>query len=152
MLEPPRVAPFSLPTGLSTGARVAVQCVLSHGDPPVRLTWLKDGQMATSLAGVSVTPLGQYVLALVIEKVSPQHAGNYTCKASRHAENYTCKDSSQHGDPCRARGGSTGGSLIEATHSSLLIVHGTYILSVHVFIYLAMLIIFVFLAVEYNDY
>lgn len=98
------MAPFSLPDSLVVGSRVAVQCVLDKGDPPVLLEWMHDDRPATELQGVSVTPLGQYVLALVIEEVRTQHAGNYTCKAS----------------------GRSGNGVIDAVHSSMLFVHGTF--------------------------
>ncbi|XP_047741073.1 Down syndrome cell adhesion molecule-like protein Dscam2 [Hyalella azteca] len=101
IVEPPSVAPFSLPDSLVVGSRVAVQCVLDRGDPPVQLTWLHDHRPATDLPGVTVTPLGQFVLALVIEEVKPEHAGNYTCKASGHSSD----------------------GVIDATHSSVLLVH-----------------------------
>lgn len=101
------MAPFNLPDSLVVGSRMAVQCVLDRGDPPVRLLWLHDDRPATELPEVTVTPLGQFVLALVIEEVKPQHAGNYTCKASGHS----------------------GREVIDATHSSMLLVHGTFPMS-----------------------
>lgn len=79
---------------------MAVQCVVTQGDPPVTLTWLHDGSPATATPGVEVTPLGQFVLALVIEKLRPRHAGNYTCEARSPAAT--------------------------ASHSSTLRVHGNY--------------------------
>ncbi|XP_042228251.1 LOW QUALITY PROTEIN: Down syndrome cell adhesion molecule-like protein Dscam2 [Homarus americanus] len=85
VVEPPQVEPFTLPESLWAGSRVAVQCVAVKGDPPVTLTWLHDGVQATSTPGVTVTPLGQFVLALVIERLRSQHAGNYTCQASSPA-------------------------------------------------------------------
>lgn len=76
---------FTLPESLPAGSRVAVQCVVVHGDPPVTLAWLHDGAPALATPGVTVTPLGQYVLALVIERLRQEHSGNYTCKASSPA-------------------------------------------------------------------
>ncbi|KAK7069521.1 hypothetical protein SK128_017934 [Halocaridina rubra] len=84
-VEPPQVLPFSMPDSLRAGSRVAVQCVAVQGDPPVTITWLHNGSPATSTPGVTVTPLGQFVAALMIEKVRPHHSGNYTCQASSPA-------------------------------------------------------------------
>ncbi|MCL4149339.1 UNVERIFIED_CONTAM: hypothetical protein GTU68_013862 [Idotea baltica] len=71
-----------LPDSLTSGSRIAVQCVLVQGDPPVELQWFHNHRLAHKTPGVTVTPLGQFVLALVIDKVAPIHAGNYTCRAT----------------------------------------------------------------------
>ena len=76
-----------------------MQCLLLKGDGPIVLTWFHNSKSATSTPGVKVTPLGQFVLALVIENVTPEHAGNYTCKASS-------------------------GPTISVSHSDVLVVHG----------------------------
>ncbi|XP_063872912.1 cell adhesion molecule Dscam2-like [Scylla paramamosain] len=85
VVEPPQVSQFTLPESLRAGSRVAVQCVVVQGDPPVTLAWLHNGAPAPSTPGVTVTPLGQYVLALVIERLRQEHSGNYTCRASSPA-------------------------------------------------------------------
>ncbi|KAK8720692.1 hypothetical protein OTU49_013154, partial [Cherax quadricarinatus] len=85
VLEPPRVAPFTMPESLWAGSRVAVQCLLVQGDPPVTLTWLHNGSPATTTPGISVMPLGQFVVALFIERLRAHHSGNYTCQASTPA-------------------------------------------------------------------
>ena len=82
LAEPPKVEPFTLPKALSAGRRVAVQCVVIEGDPPVDVQWFHNHRLAEETVGVTVTPLGQYVLALVIDEIAPVHAGNYTCKAT----------------------------------------------------------------------
>ncbi|XP_042865020.1 Down syndrome cell adhesion molecule-like protein Dscam2 [Penaeus japonicus] len=89
VVEPPQMAPFTLPGSLSAGSRVAVQCVVTQGDPPVTLSWLHDDSPATSTPGITVTPLGQFVLALLIESLRPHHAGNYTCEARSPAATAT---------------------------------------------------------------
>jgi len=102
-LEPPSVAPFTLPDSLVVGSRFGVQCVLEKGDPPVQLTWLHNGEPATNLPGVTVTPLGRFNQALVIEEIKADHAGNYTCKATS---------------------GTGDGKKFEATRTAALQVHG----------------------------
>lgn len=103
--EPPQVSQFTLPESLRAGSRVAVQCVVVHGDPPVKLSWLHDGAPALSTPGVTVTPLGQYVLALVIEQLRQEHSGNYTCRASSPAA------TSSHSATLRVNGKSLFSSL-----------------------------------------
>uniref|UniRef100_A0ABD2XLN9 Down syndrome cell adhesion molecule-like protein Dscam2 n=1 Tax=Trichogramma kaykai TaxID=54128 RepID=A0ABD2XLN9_9HYME len=86
---PPRIDPFTFPENTQAGARVHVTCVVSQGDPPVRIVWLKDGrplQTYRELDSTTTTSqLGEFDLALRISSASPAHNGNYTCLASNDA-------------------------------------------------------------------
>ncbi|XP_068213179.1 cell adhesion molecule Dscam2-like isoform X2 [Palaemon carinicauda] len=88
VVEPPQVAPFTFPKSMKAGTRVAVQCVV-QGDPPVSLTWLHNSAPAIATPGVKESPLGEFILALFIEKLRPHHAGNYTCQAKSPAATVT---------------------------------------------------------------
>lgn len=81
---PPKIEPFSFPDNIQAGARVHVVCVVSEGDAPMKITWLKDGHALKS--GEAVThQIEDYDLSLRIKKASTDHNGNYTCVASNDA-------------------------------------------------------------------
>uniref|UniRef100_T1JCZ7 Down syndrome cell adhesion molecule-like protein Dscam2 n=1 Tax=Strigamia maritima TaxID=126957 RepID=T1JCZ7_STRMM len=83
---PPTIMPFSFPDEqLHIGMRVRVVCVVSQGDVPMTITWLKDGQPIPGELGVSVQMLDEYSSSLVIRSVTLRHNGNYTCVASNAA-------------------------------------------------------------------
>ncbi|RWS15521.1 Down syndrome cell adhesion molecule-like protein, partial [Dinothrombium tinctorium] len=71
----PIVEPFSFPNDLVAGRRAGVACIVSSGDLPMNITWLKDG-----------LPLPKSLGA-----VTRAHNGNYTCEAENpaHKSNYT---------------------------------------------------------------
>ena len=39
---PPKITPFSFPPWVRVRERAGVQCIVSIGDPPFELTWIKD--------------------------------------------------------------------------------------------------------------
>ena len=86
---PPRIDYFTFPENIQAGARVHVTCVVSEGDPPVRIVWLKDGKPLSGYHDLSSTTttnqIGEFDLALRINSASPAHNGNYTCLASNDA-------------------------------------------------------------------
>jgi hypothetical protein len=84
---PPRIESFSFPENIQAGARVHVTCVVSEGDPPVRIVWLKDGRPLGSYRELdaATNQIGEFDLALRITSASPAHNGNYTCLASNDA-------------------------------------------------------------------
>ncbi|XP_015126574.1 Down syndrome cell adhesion molecule-like protein Dscam2 isoform X1 [Diachasma alloeum] len=81
---PPRIDPFSFPTNIHAGARVHVTCVVSEGDGPVKIVWLKDGHPLKPREATT-HQIDEYDLALRIASASPTHNGNYTCLASNDA-------------------------------------------------------------------
>lgn len=48
---------------------------------PINISWTFHGDMSAFQAGVSTTSIGQRGSALVIDSVTPRHAGTYTCTA-----------------------------------------------------------------------
>ncbi|KAG8230029.1 hypothetical protein J437_LFUL009995 [Ladona fulva] len=103
---PPIIEPFSFQEGLSEGMRSRTVCGVSQGDPPLTITWLKDGLplfggvvgsgsspspssslplSSTLLPGVSAWPLDPYSSLLNISSLSSSHSGEYTCVASNRA-------------------------------------------------------------------
>ena len=74
--------PFHFPPYLEEGARAKVLCTITRGDPPLSISWLKDGQPLTPRGHLSLTPLDDFSLALAFGKVSLKDRGNYTCVAT----------------------------------------------------------------------
>ena len=61
-----------------------VVCVVSEGDSPLKITWLKDGRPLNSTE-TTTHHIGEYDLTLMIQSATTAHNGNYTCVASNDA-------------------------------------------------------------------
>lgn len=90
---PPIIEPFSFQDGLSEGMRTRTVCGVSKGDPPLIVSWLKDGQPLTPSLGVNVSALDPYSSLLSISSLDSRHTGDFTCVASNPASEvrYTAK-------------------------------------------------------------
>lgn len=90
---PPIIEPFSFQDGLSEGMRTRTVCGVSKGDPPLIVSWLKDGQPLTPSLGVNVSALDPYSSLLSISSLDSRHSGDFTCVASNPASEvrYTAK-------------------------------------------------------------
>ncbi|XP_022236317.1 Down syndrome cell adhesion molecule-like protein Dscam2, partial [Limulus polyphemus] len=88
---PPKIDPFRFSEDLEEGMRSVVFCAVVAGDPPVSLTWLKDGEPLQPEEGVTVEMLNDFTSTLVFQSAHFKHSGNYTCVASNSATtvNYT---------------------------------------------------------------
>lgn len=86
-LDPPVIQDFKFDSKLMAGMRTRIYCSIAQGDPPLIIEWLKDGHFLnnTSLNGIKIKELDQYSHSLMIENLSSDHNGNYTCKASNEA-------------------------------------------------------------------
>ncbi|XP_069701681.1 cell adhesion molecule Dscam2 isoform X1 [Periplaneta americana] len=93
VIVPPIIEPFSFQDGLSEGMRTRTVCGVSRGDPPLAITWLKDGGTISSHLGVNVSALDPYSSLLSISSLASTHSGDYTCVASNPAAEvrYTAK-------------------------------------------------------------
>ena len=100
---PPQIAPFSFNKDLSEGVRAQVTCMIEKGDPPFSITWSKDretiptigpgvvsytrystgngGQQGGGPAGLKATSIDVHSSMIVLERVTANHTGNYTCHA-----------------------------------------------------------------------
>ncbi|XP_050430112.1 cell adhesion molecule Dscam2 isoform X2 [Adelges cooleyi] len=104
VIVPPVIEPFYFPgDGLVEGTRTRVVCGVSHGDPPLSITWLKDGVPVTETVidaaaavvndeeavdgggGVTVSALDSYSSLLSIPRLTRHHTGRYTCQAQNPA-------------------------------------------------------------------
>ncbi|XP_076273021.1 Down syndrome cell adhesion molecule 2 isoform X3 [Rhynchophorus ferrugineus] len=85
VIVPPIIEPFSFQDGLSEGMRTRTVCGVSAGDPPLVVTWLKDGRPLTPELGVNVTALDDYSSLLSVASLDSRHSGDFTCVASNPA-------------------------------------------------------------------
>jgi hypothetical protein len=83
--EPPSIYPFSIQNSLHLGERIGIQCVVTKGDSPLTIEWLKDGESISSLPDLSIKSLGEYSSTLMIEHLATSHSGSYTCTARNSA-------------------------------------------------------------------
>lgn len=65
--------------------RARLQCVVSEGDLPLNVTWLKDEKPISPDLGVLVRVLDEFSSILTISNIAPNHNGKYTCMASNRA-------------------------------------------------------------------
>ncbi|ODN00362.1 Down syndrome cell adhesion molecule-like protein Dscam2 [Orchesella cincta] len=95
VVVPPKLVPFSFPEVTREGERIFVTCVVSDGDPPIKLQWLKDsvpihaGGNSSRPFDMSTHQIGDFdALALQIPHVNSNDTGNYSCNgynAAGHA-------------------------------------------------------------------
>ncbi|XP_032686646.1 Down syndrome cell adhesion molecule-like protein Dscam2 isoform X6 [Odontomachus brunneus] len=98
VIVPPIIEPFTFQEGLSEGMRTRTVCGVAAGDPPLTISWLKDGQspfpLPPNLASVAnVSQLDPYSSLLSITNLAAEHSGDYTCVAANPAAEvrYTAK-------------------------------------------------------------
>ncbi|XP_031836492.1 Down syndrome cell adhesion molecule 2 isoform X2 [Nomia melanderi] len=98
VIVPPIIEPFTFQEGLSEGMRTRTVCGVAAGDPPLTISWLKDGQspfpLPPNLASVAnVSQLDSYSSLLSITNLAAEHSGDYTCVAANPAAEvrYTAK-------------------------------------------------------------
>ncbi|KAL1429594.1 hypothetical protein MTO96_016045 [Rhipicephalus appendiculatus] len=93
VMTPPVVSPFNFPDDLTEGKRAGAACIVSDGDPPISIGWLKDGRPIDEKAlGATASRTNDYTSFLSIVAVRQElHRGLYTCIASNPAAsaNYT---------------------------------------------------------------
>lgn len=58
-----------------------VVCGISRGDPPLEISWLKDGIPVSAKFGVNISTLDPYSSLLRIPNLTASHTGEYTCVA-----------------------------------------------------------------------
>ncbi|KAL1445475.1 hypothetical protein MTO96_006672 [Rhipicephalus appendiculatus] len=114
---PPLIERFAFDENLHEGMRTRVYCNIARGDPPVRITWLRDGRPIKSGPDIEVRVLDPFSVALAIDSLSPSHDGSYTCVASNTAAtvNYTAplrvhaSQAPQHEFPSSSKNGAVQG-------------------------------------------
>lgn len=78
---PPKLSPFTSDVIQHVGERASLTCSVTKGDLPLTIMWLKDGRPLDPSQRVSITQVDQFNSILLIESLSPDHNGNYSCVA-----------------------------------------------------------------------
>ncbi|XP_050040426.2 cell adhesion molecule Dscam1-like isoform X3 [Dermacentor andersoni] len=90
VLVPPSITPFSFPEKPQLGSRASVTCSVPDGDPPIRLSWLRDGvpldsSPSAGREGVSFGHVDDFISTLVFKSLREEHTAVYTCLAANEA-------------------------------------------------------------------
>ncbi|XP_039300618.1 LOW QUALITY PROTEIN: Down syndrome cell adhesion molecule-like protein Dscam2, partial [Nilaparvata lugens] len=100
VIVPPKLSPIIPDRTHNVGDRASLTCSVTKGDLPLTITWLKDGRpmdlqtsgglqnsagLQDTSGGVSVTHVDRFNSILLVESLSPEHNGNYTCVAANPA-------------------------------------------------------------------
>nr|CAD7427385.1 unnamed protein product [Timema monikensis] len=81
VIVPPKLSPFNSDRTQHVGERASLTCSVTKGDLPLTITWLKDGRVLDPAQRISVSHVDQFNSILLIESLSPDHNGNYSCVA-----------------------------------------------------------------------
>lgn len=95
ILVPPKILPMNAMTNLlREGMRAALSCQIMEGDLPITFRWERNGRpiqtntgfgQNNDFQGTQTRRLDEYSASLIIDKVTSEHSGNYTCIASNVA-------------------------------------------------------------------
>jgi hypothetical protein len=81
-LVAPRIQPIIFREDLVVGMGVRQTCFVVQGDPPLLLSWFKDGaSLENTDESVRVTRIDPVTSMLAIGELKAAHAGNYSCVA-----------------------------------------------------------------------
>ncbi|XKL60149.1 hypothetical protein PGB90_001165 [Kerria lacca] len=81
VIVPPKLNPIASHTVLNVGERASLTCTVIKGDLPLTIIWSKDGHPFKSKLHSTITQVDQFNSILVIDSVTPEHSGNYSCVA-----------------------------------------------------------------------
>lgn len=86
VLVPPKILPIQAMTNLlREGMRAAISCQILEGDLPVSFRWERNGKSILGTGNEVIRRLDEYSASLVVENITSEHSGNYTCIASNVA-------------------------------------------------------------------
>lgn len=86
VIVPPKIMPIQAMTNmLREGMRAAISCQILEGDLPVSFRWERNGKSVLGTGNEVIRRLDEYSASLVVEHISSDHSGNYTCIASNVA-------------------------------------------------------------------
>jgi hypothetical protein len=81
----PHIIPFDVEEDVNTGDSVQLNCHVSKGDKPLKITWNFHGEELSSHRGITTTKIGDRSSILTIVSAMAAHSGNYTCTAQNAA-------------------------------------------------------------------
>ena len=86
ILVPPKIQPIQEMTNLlREGMRAAMTCQILEGDLPVSFRWERNGKQILGTGIEVIRRVDEYSTSLVIEKITSDYSGNYTCISSNVA-------------------------------------------------------------------
>lgn len=86
MTVAPSIMPFNFPKNPQEGMRASVTCTVTTGDPPIQITWLKDGKfLPKSGDSIHLESVDDFISTLIFKPLKQEHSGIYSCKASNEA-------------------------------------------------------------------
>ena len=77
----PKIEPFTFRDDYIEGQGVRQTCFVSDGDPPMLVSWFRDGQPIESSESVRINRIDEVTSLLAISDLTSKHAGNYSCVA-----------------------------------------------------------------------
>lgn len=79
----PRISPFDFgDEPIYTGQAAQIACMVMVGDTPINITWRFNGDPLSQFMGYTTGILGPRTSVLLIETVTSNHGGRYSCIAS----------------------------------------------------------------------
>lgn len=85
ILVPPAITPFTFLKNAQEGMRASVTCSVPSGDPPIRISWLKDGLPVPLDERISLEMIDDFISTLIFKSLRQEHSGTYTCVAYNDA-------------------------------------------------------------------
>lgn len=77
--------PFEVEEDINVGDSIQMNCHVSKGDQPVKISWTFNEQNLTPHMSLSAQDFGEKTSILTISSAMETHSGNYTCTANNAA-------------------------------------------------------------------
>ena len=81
LLVAPKIEHFVFRDDYIEGQGLRQTCFVSQGDPPMLVSWFRDGVPGESSESVRITRIDEVTSLLAISDLSSHQAGNYSCVA-----------------------------------------------------------------------
>ncbi|XP_050737483.1 cell adhesion molecule Dscam2-like isoform X2 [Eriocheir sinensis] len=85
VLKPPEIDTFTFRQGLEEGRRTQLSCMVTSGDLPITINWLKDGRHLQHDPDLESKQVSDFSMVLVFKRLQEHHSGAYTCEAANAA-------------------------------------------------------------------